>query len=164
MFTIYMEDAAEKEKARKYILLAKFKADLFSKDPHTKVGCIILSHDFSRILSTGTNGLPRHMDDHKKERWERPAKYSYISHAESNSIANAARSGTPLEGGVIAVTKFPCTTCTKLMIQAGIKKVYTIAPNFDSDVWGADARISEEMLNEVGIDLIKFDDKIFECT
>ena len=150
------KDRREKElvKARKYVKLAKFKADLFSKDPHTKVGCIILSHDFSRILSTGTNGLPRHMNDDIAERWERPTKYSYISHAEANSIANAARTGTPLDGSVIAVTKFPCSTCSKLMIQAGIRKVYTIAPDFDSEKWGEDARISAEMFAEVGVEVI----------
>lgn len=150
-------------KAKKYMMLAKLKADLFSKDPHTKVGCIILSNDFSRILSTGTNGFPRHMDDEKTERWERPLKYSYVSHAESNSIANAARSGTSLDGSVIVVTKFPCTTCTKLMIQAGIKKVYTVAPNFESNVWGADARISEEMFDEVGIDVKIIEDVDLHC-
>lgn len=149
-------ESKEHQKAKKYIMLANYKAGLFSKDPHTKVGCIILSHDFSRILSTGINGFSRNMDDNRPERWERPMKYSYVSHAEANGVANAARTGTPLDGSVVAVTKFPCSTCTKLLIQAGVKKVYTVEPNYESDTWGADAKVSEEMLSEVGIEVVKF--------
>jgi deoxycytidylate deaminase len=49
--------------------LAQYNADLFSKDPHTKVGTIILSNDFSRILTTGINGFPRKVNDNIPERW-----------------------------------------------------------------------------------------------
>lgn len=145
-------------KAKKYIQLAKCNAELFSKDPDTKVGCIILTPDFSRQLSTGINGFVRHMNDDDEERWKRPLKYSFISHSEANAIANAARTGTPLDGSVIVVTKFPCSNCTKLLIQAGVKKIYTVVPNYDSEVWGQDAIISETMLAEVGIDVVTFDE------
>jgi dCMP deaminase len=142
------------EKARKYLQLAECNANLFSKDPDTKVGSIILTEDFSRILSTGINGMPRKMNDDNEERWKRPTKYSYVSHSEANSICNAARTGTPIDGSIIVVTKFPCSTCTKLLIQAGIKKIYSVAPDYNSYVWGNDARISEEMLNETGVEVI----------
>ena len=151
-----MEHTHANEKAKKYIKLAQFNAHLFSKDPHAKVGCIILSNDFSRILSTGINGFPRHLDDTNIKRWERPTKYSYVAHAEANGVANAARTGTPLDGAIIAVTKFPCSSCTKLLIQAGIRKIYSILPDYDHPIWGSDAKISEEMLAEVGIDVITF--------
>jgi dCMP deaminase len=147
----------ELEKARKYLLLAKYNAELFSKDPHTKVGTIILSSDFSRILVTGINGMARKMNDDDLERWKRPTKYSYISHSEANSIANAARTGTILDGSIAVITKFPCSTCTKLLIQSGITKIYTVFPDYNSVTWGDDVKISEEMLNEVGIEVIKID-------
>lgn len=150
-----MEDSKEIQKAKKYIKLARYNAELFSKDPHTKVGSIVLTEDFSRILVTGVNGLPRAMDDSVMERWERPNKYSFVSHSESNSVANAARTGTPLEGAVMVVTKFPCSTCTKLLIQAGIKKIYTTAPDYEDQTWGSDALIAEEMLREVGVEVFK---------
>jgi dCMP deaminase len=147
--------AKEFAKANKYILLARHNAELFSKDPDSKVGCIILSSDFSRQLSTGINGFARHMNDDIEERWKRPTKYSYIAHSEANAIANAARTGTPLDGSIIVVTKFPCSTCTKLLIQAGIQKIYTVAPDYDNETWGEDARISEAMLSEVGVEVVK---------
>lgn len=146
----------EYDKAFKYIKLAQYNADSFSKDPHCKVGAIVLTDDFSTILACGINGFPRKMNDDLQERWERPAKYALISHAESNAVANAARKGTVLDGSVMAVTKFPCSTCTKLIIQAGIKKIYAPEPDYTCGKWGDDARISEAMLEEVGIPVVKF--------
>jgi dCMP deaminase len=144
------------EKAKKYIKLARYNAELFSKDPHTKVGCVILTEDFSRQLATGLNGFPRHMNDNTPERWVRPMKYAFVCHAESNGVANAARTGTPLDGSVIAVTKFPCSTCAKLLIQAGIKRVYTIEPDYGNSTWGEDAKISQAMFSEVGVEVVMF--------
>lgn len=141
------------EKATKYYNLAKYKADLFSKDPHTKVGAIILSEDFSRIQSTGVNGFPRKFNDKIEKRWERPTKYLYVSHAEVNSICNAARSGTSVDGSVIVVTMFPCMNCTKAIIQSGIKKVYTKKPDLEHHRWGEEFKVSLEMLDEVGIEV-----------
>jgi dCMP deaminase len=149
-----MNELVEKDKAIKYFKLAKYNAYLFSKDPDTKVGSIILSEDFSRILSTGINGFPRKMNDDDVERWEKPMKYIYCSHAESNSISNCARTGTSTDNSIMITTKFPCTNCTKLIIQAGIKKIYSAPPEYSSPMWGDDARISEKMLNEVGINII----------
>lgn len=144
-----------REKALKYIKLAKYNAELFSKDPHTKVGAILLTEDFGTILACGVNGMPRNMADDNMARWERPEKYNYVCHAEANAVANAARTGTPLNRSVAAVTKFPCSTCTRLLIQAGVRTIYTPTPDYNSDVWGKDAEIAEEMLSEVGVAVVK---------
>lgn len=151
-------DAYQREidKAEKYIQLSHYNAHLFSKDPHTKVGAYALTADFSRVLATGINGQVRGSDDANTARWQKPAKYKYVQHSEANVVANAARTGTPLDNAVITVTKFPCSTCTKLLVQAGIKKIYTIEPDYTSLVWGDDAKISEEILEEAGIPVIKF--------
>lgn len=146
-------------KALKYLQLARFNAVLFSKDPDTKVGAIALDDTFSRVLSMGINGMPRKLNDENKERWTRPTKYKWVVHSEQNMIANAARTGTPLDGAVMVVTKYPCSTCTKSIIQAGIKKIYTITPDYSDPVWGDDARVSEEMLEEAGVVVIKYDMK-----
>jgi dCMP deaminase len=148
---------ADKAKALKYIRLAQTNADLFSKDPRTKVGAIVLADDFSCIKSCGINGLPRKMDDACEARWRRPTKYDYVCHAEANAVANAARTGAALDGSVIAVTKFPCSMCARLLIQAGIRRVYTPTPDYGSETWGEDARVSEEMFGEVGIEVVRFD-------
>jgi deoxycytidylate deaminase len=80
-------------KFEKYFELAKFNANLFSKDPNTKVGAILLKPDLSAVVSTGINGFPRKLQDTDPQRWERPTKYTYVTHAEVNAVANAARIG-----------------------------------------------------------------------
>lgn len=45
-------------------------------------------------------------------------------HAEANALLQCAKFGAPTEGADIYVSHFPCLQCTKLIIQAGIDKVY----------------------------------------
>ena len=98
-----------------------------SKDPSTKVGAIAIDDSFV-IRSSGYNGLPRSLKD-LPERYLRPIKYKYVQHAEMNVVSQAAR--TVLEGTTLILTSLnPCTTCTGLLIQAGVKRI--IAPSLNS--------------------------------
>jgi len=45
-------------------------------------------------------------------------------HAEMNAILQCAKFGVPTEGAEIYVTHFPCLQCTKMLLQAGIKKIH----------------------------------------
>lgn len=92
-----------------------------SKDPSTKVGALLLSPEGS-IIMTAFNGIPAGVDD-LPERYERPAKYEWIQHSESNLIAFAARHGIRTKGCTVVATHHPCVTCSKLLVQAGIKEV-----------------------------------------
>lgn len=92
-----------------------------SKDPSTKVGCVIVGPD-REVRSMGYNGLPRGVED-LAERMERPAKYLWTSHAEENAVAQAARIGVSLKGCTAYVTHFPCARCARALIQAGITAV-----------------------------------------
>jgi dCMP deaminase len=100
-----------------------------SKDKSVQVGCVVVGPD-NEIRSTGYNGFPRGIDDSKKERYERPLKYRYTGHAEANSIAQAARVGTPLKDCTIYIPGLPCCNCTIAIIQAGIKHIV-----YDEDNW-----------------------------
>lgn len=96
-------------------------AALKSKDPSTEVGCAIFGED-GEMRSTGFNGIPRGVND-KEERMERPAKYTWMSHAEENAVAHAARVGVSLKGCDVYVTHQPCARCARLLIQAGVASV-----------------------------------------
>jgi dCMP deaminase len=146
------------DKAKKYFDLAKYQAKLLSKDPNTKVGALFLAPGSLEILTSGYNGFPRKIDERDCERWERPQKYFYVSHAEANCIANACRRGTPLEGAIAVVTMFPCATCTKLMIQAGINQIITVEPDFKCAKWGEEFKYSMEMLKEAGVEISYVED------
>lgn len=91
-----------------------------SKDS-TQVGAVLVGPD-GEIRMTGFNGPPRGVED-LPERRERPAKYLFASHAEANTIAFAAREGVKTKDCTLWVTHYPCSGCSKAIIQAGIKCV-----------------------------------------
>lgn len=143
------------EKAAKYFRLAEFQADLFSKDPNTKVCALFIAPESLSILQSGFNGMPRKIDEHKAERWERPEKYQWVSHAEANGICNAARHGISLDGSTAVITLFPCSTCAKLLIQSGIREVVTEPPDVVlRPHWQSDFEFSKAMLEEAGVRIV----------
>lgn len=140
------------EKAIKYFKMAKNMAELFSKDPNTQVGCVLLGKESLHVLSVGYNGHVRQLKE-TPERWQRPLKYNYVVHSEANALYNACRSGVSTMGAVAVVTMFPCSECTKGLIQAGISKIITVRPDYTNQVWGERFKISMEMIEETGIEL-----------
>lgn len=95
-----------------------------SKDPSTKVGCVITSPDYV-VRSTGFNGFARKVREDIESRWERPEKYLWICHAEANAVFNAAREGVSLKGST-AYLNFepcPCGECANALIQSGVIKI-----------------------------------------
>ena len=123
-----------------------------SKDPSTKVGCVIVN-GHNAILSTGYNGLPRNVME-QPARYERPAKYRWTEHAERNAIYNAARHGISLDGATLFVTGLPpCADCARAIIQCGIKEVCVCVPadSSASARWADETEISRIMFQEAGV-------------
>ena len=134
-----------------------------SKDPSTKVGCVIVNSGNS-IISTGYNGFPIGVNDKlidisndeikTSKRYERPEKYAWTAHAEENAIAFAARNGVSLNGSTLYVNRMmPCTRCTRLIIQSGIKEVFVLenAPEETIKRWEEDNDIAFTMMEEAGV-------------
>ena len=134
-----------------------------SKDPTTKVGCVITSSANS-IISTGFNGFPVGVNDsicneEIKTRYMRPEKYLWTAHAEENAIALAARNGISTNGATLYVNRMmPYTRCTRLIIQSGIKRIFVNqdAPKETIERWKEDNNIAETMLQEAGVELNVF--------
>jgi dCMP deaminase len=91
-----------------------------SKDT-TQVGAVLVGPG-GEIRLTAYNGPPRGVEDYP-ERFERPAKYLYASHAEANLIAFAAREGIRTAECTVYVTHAPCASCARTLIQAGVEAV-----------------------------------------
>jgi dCMP deaminase len=106
----------------KYLGLAVFISK-FSKDPSTKVGCVITGID-NEIKSIGYNGFPRGCSDDLEIYLDRTRKHLRTCHAEANAIASAAKSGTSLNNCTAYISYPPCAQCAALMIQAGITKIH----------------------------------------
>lgn len=84
-----------------------------------RVGALLVKNKM--IISDGYNGTPvgfenvcEDDDDHTK---------AYVLHAEANAITKLARSSNNSDGSTLYVTASPCIECSKLIIQAGIKRV-----------------------------------------
>jgi dCMP deaminase len=91
----------------------------------TKVGCIALKKDFSKIASFGYNGsytgAPINPNTGTEEESLEPGKSGFI-HAEVNMIAKFKENDP--ENYIILLTLSPCDMCTKILVNAGFKSVY----------------------------------------
>lgn len=122
----------------------------WSKDPSTKVGCVVVGED-REIRSTGFNGFPRGIDDSMERLEDRELKYPLICHAEENAIMHAARIGISLKDCTAYVTWPPCTRCARSLIQAGVVEVVYPGNIEIPDRWIEDFERSNSMMKEAGV-------------
>lgn len=111
-----------------------------------KVGAIIVKD--RTIISDGYNGTPTGFenyceDDEGYTKW-------YVLHAEANAILKVAASTQSCEGATLYITLSPCKECSKLVHQAGIKRVvYVSAYKDDSGL---------KFLEKAGVTLVHISD------
>ena len=73
------------------------------------------------IISDGYNGTPSGFENVCED--ENNKTKPYVLHAEANAITKVAKSNNSSNGATLYVTSSPCIECSKLIIQAGIKRV-----------------------------------------
>lgn len=107
-----------------------------------KVGALLVKDNM--IISDGYNGTPSGFENVCED--EEGRTFPYVLHAEANAITKIARSSNSSDGSTLYVTSSPCIECSKLIIQAGIKRV----------VFSEYYRICEgiELLQKVGIETV----------
>lgn len=133
----------------RFLRLAEETAS-WSKDPSTKVGCVIVDPDTNRIAGVGFNGFPRGMCDHKELYECRETKYSRTIHAEVNAVLNSSGS---VEGMTAYVTAPPCTSCALVLIQSGVSRVVCNRPSKDLLArWGDSIDKTKGFFEEVEIE------------
>jgi dCMP deaminase len=120
-----------------------------------KVGAVIVKD--CMVMATGYNGAPKgvsHCDQVGCLRDEMgvPSGQRHELcrglHAEQNAIIQAAYHGVQIRGAEMYCTFRPCLICVKMIINAGIERVY-----FQTDY---DDPLSTSMAAEGGLDLIRF--------
>lgn len=97
-------------------------ADIWAQNSYCKrrkVGALLVKDKM--IISDGYNGTPSGFENECEDA-ENKTK-SYVLHAEANAITKVAKSGNNSLGATLYVTSSPCIECSKLIIQAGIKRV-----------------------------------------
>lgn len=84
-----------------------------------KVGALLVKDKM--IISDGYNGTPSGFENVCED--ENNNTKPYVLHAEANAITKVAKSSNSSDGATLYVTSSPCLECSKLIIQAGIKRV-----------------------------------------
>ena len=84
-----------------------------------QVGAIIVKNRM--IISDGYNGTPSGFDNCCED--DEGATQWYVLHAEANAILKVAHSTQSCDGATLYITMSPCRECSKLIHQAGIKRV-----------------------------------------
>lgn len=103
------------------------------------------------------------VNDNVPERWERPEKYLWVCHAETNSVLNCAQRGYSSEGTTLYTQGVPCAGCADAIVQGGIigivihKQWQEYEKKFGQKKWIESAERSEEKLKEAGIKVRVFD-------
>lgn len=110
-----------------------------------QVGALLVKDKM--IISDGFNGTPSGFDNICED--ENDVTHPYVLHAEANAITKVACSNNSSDGSTLYVTTSPCMECSKLIIQAGIKRV----------VYSELYRIHDgiDLLKKAGIECVHFD-------
>ena len=139
-----MDDSTkDKQEAldRRYIRMASIWAEN-SYCKRRQVGALIVKDKM--IISDGYNGTPSGFENVCED--ENNVTKPYVLHAEANAITKIARSNNSSNGATMYVTASPCIECSKLIIQAGIKRV----------VYSEKYRLEDgiELLKRAGIEVV----------
>lgn len=138
-------DEYQKQKAaaldHRYLRMARIWAEN-SYCQRRQVGALIVKDKM--IISDGYNGTPCGFENVCED--ERGLTKPYVLHAEANAITKIARSGNNSDGATLYVTDAPCIECSKLIIQAGIRRV----------VYAKQYRLTDgiELLQRAGIEVV----------
>ena len=134
---------------RAYLRMATEWAKL-SHCERRQVGAIIVKNNI--IIADGYNGTPSGFencceDSNGNTHW-------YVLHAEANAILKLAKSNNRGQNSTLYITLSPCKDCSKLILQAGIKRVVYINRYKDSE--GID------FLSRAGIDVVQIENPFSE--
>jgi dCMP deaminase len=119
------------------------------------VGAILVKD--KRILATGYNGAPaglKHCEEVGciRQNASIPSGERHELcrglHAEQNAIIQAAYHGISIAGSTLYCTNKPCVICSKMLINAGIAKIFYGK--------GYDDPLADQMITEAGIEIVRF--------
>jgi len=110
-----------------------------------QVGALLVKDKM--IISDGYNGTPSGFENVCED--ENNKTKPYVLHAEANAITKVAKSNNSSDGATLYVTSSPCIECSKLIIQAGIKRVVFSEQYHMND--------GVELLERANVEVVKVD-------
>lgn len=136
---------------RKFLKLAQAVADIFSKDPSTRVGAVAVGAAKNQV-AVGYNGLPPGLTDTDARLHDRYWKLALTLHAEENALANAT-----FAVHTLYVTHHPCSGCAlRILAARSVRRiVYTINPEMEAR-WAPSFAAARDLLQEAGVQIEGF--------
>ena len=131
-----------------YFLKLAMLASERSTCPRMHCGCVLVKDRF--VLATGYNGsIPNQphcedvgcliVDNHCVR----------TNHAEINALVQAAVHGISIKGSTAYITNMSCTTCSKALIAAGIKRVVVFSDFHET--------LAIQFYNDSGVEITKLE-------
>ncbi len=137
------QEEKQRQLDTRYLRMARIWAEN-SYCVRRQVGALIVKDKM--IISDGYNGTPSGFENICEDGATGRTK-PYVLHAEANAITKVAKSANNCEGATLYITTSPCIECSKLIIQAGIRRVVYIEKYSSTD--GVD------LLRRVGIECVE---------
>ncbi|MCH7535209.1 MAG: dCMP deaminase family protein [Bacteroidetes bacterium] len=129
MTAVKFQDEAKQERYDKAYLRLALEWGKLSHCTRKQVGAIIVKEGM--IISDGYNGTPGGFDNRCEN--EDGETFWYVLHAEANAIMKVSKSTNNSNGSTLYLTLSPCKECSKLILQAGIKRVVYSTSYKDND-------------------------------
>jgi dCMP deaminase len=123
-----------------------------------QVGALLVKN--KQILTSGYNGAPMGMKHSAevgclRDQLQVPSGKNHELcrglHAEQNAIIQGARHGVNINGSTLYCTHMPCVICSKMIINAGIKRI--VFKGYYPD------ELAVQMLTESNIEVVLFEEK-----
>ncbi|MGL5514532.1 MAG: deoxycytidylate deaminase [Sporomusa sp.] len=120
-----------------------------------QIGAVIVKEQ--RLLASGYNGAPSGLSHCGKTGCLRAAAQIPSGqrhelcrglHAEQNAVVQAAMYGVPIQGATLYSTHQPCSACSKILINAGIKRIVYLQSYPDE--------LAQQLIAEAGIEYVCF--------
>jgi dCMP deaminase len=115
---VYADPRKQERYDRAYMKMAREWSTL-SHCTRKKVGALIVKEGM--IISDGYNGTPTGFPNECED--GQGLTHWYVLHAEANAIMKVARSTNNARHATLYLTHSPCRECSKLILQAGIKRL-----------------------------------------
>ncbi len=138
------QEEKQRQLDMRYIRMARIWAEN-SYCERRKVGALIVKDKM--IISDGYNGTPSGFENLCED--DNGNTKPYVLHAEANAITKVAKSANSSDGATLYITAMPCIECSKLIIQAGIRRVVYCDSYHSQD--------GVELLKRVGIETVQIE-------
>lgn len=126
---------------------------------HVRAGSVIVQD--KQVIGTGYNGAPQGIKNclevgcrknNNGLNFEGSLNSGYCAgvHSEVNALAHLTKLTN--KGSVLYVTIFPCSSCTRILISYGVKRIV-----FKKEYSGKEFDISQKLFEEAGVSVEKLD-------